>query len=71
MYGHVIHINQYPSFSHFLLKDSIHHGLKGGGGICESEEHYCGFEQPFRGEECPFPFISLFDLNIVVAPSDI
>ena len=49
VYGHIVHIDQQPSFSYFLMEDSIHHSLEHGWGICESKEHHCGFEQSFQG----------------------
>ena len=53
------------------MKDSIHHGLEGGWRVCESKEHHCGFEQSFGGKKRSFPFVSFFDPNVIVSPSDV
>ncbi len=40
----IIHVDGEPSLCHFGVEDGVHHHLKGGWGVCESEEHYCWFE---------------------------
>jgi len=45
--------------------------LKGGGGVSKSKEHHLRFEQASAGGECGLPFISSFDANVVVTPSDV
>src|SRR5712675_1706828 len=54
---------------HFLLKDGVHHHLKGGWGVGQSKEHDRWFEQPFVSDEGCFPLVSLSDTNIIVSPS--
>jgi hypothetical protein len=69
--GNVIHIYREPPLSHLFLEDSVHHHLECGRGVGEAKEHYCGFKEPFWGEEGSFPFISWFNPDIVVPPADI
>ena len=45
VYGDVVHVYRQPSLSHFRSEDFIHHCLKRCRGICESKEHYKGFEE--------------------------
>jgi len=49
----------------------IHHGLERGRAIGETEKHDKGFKQSFVGNEGSFPFITFFDLDIIVPPSNI
>jgi len=44
---------------------------EGCGGVGHSEEHDCGFIEPFVGDECGLPFITPFNTNIVVPPADV
>src|SRR5258707_14775732 len=67
--GEVVHVNRHPSLSDFSTEDHIHHHLKGGGGVGQPEEHDRRFEEPFWGEERHFPFVPLFDVNVVVSPT--
>ena len=71
MNEHVVHVYGEPPFSQFILEDGVHHGLKGRGGVGESKEHYIWFEQSLVGDEGCFPLVSIFDVDIVVPPSDI
>jgi hypothetical protein len=45
--------------------------LEGGWGVGESEEHNGWFKQAFVGDEGCLPFVSFFDANVVVAPTDV
>jgi hypothetical protein len=67
----IIHVYREPSLGHFLTKDRVHHHLEGGRRIGETEEHDHVFKEPFWGEKGSFPFICLFNLNVVVSPSDV
>ena len=67
--GKIVHIDRHPSLGDFSAEDHIHHHLKGGRGIGQSKEHDCRFEEPFWGKERRFPFVSLFDTDIVVSPT--
>jgi hypothetical protein len=53
------------------MKYIIHHGLESSWGIGETEEHDKGFKKSTIGAKSGFVFISFFDPNIVVAPSNI
>src|SRR5216684_5133276 len=67
--GEVVHIDGHPPLSDFSVEDHIHHHLEGSGGIGQPKEHDRWFEESFWGEERRFPFVPLFDANIVVPPS--
>jgi hypothetical protein len=43
--------------------------LKGGWRVCEAKKHYHWLEQSFWHKEGCFPFISFFDVDVVVPPS--
>ena len=67
----VVHVaDEFPTADE-VLEDVIHHGLECCGGVTQAEEHYLGFIQPTVGGEGGFPFITLFDLNIVEAPVEV
>ena len=40
----VIHIDDKPSFSDYIVEGVIHELLEGGGGVSETKEHNCGFK---------------------------
>jgi hypothetical protein len=65
----IVHIDDYPSVPDFLLKYGVHHGLEGGGGVGETEEHYGRFKESFVGDESCFPLVSVFDPYVVISPS--
>ena len=67
----VVHVNDKPSFRNHIAKQIVHKMLKSGWGVSKAKEHYCGFKEPFVGDEGSFPLISIFDLDIIVSPSDI
>src|SRR6267142_185202 len=69
MYRHIVHIDREPLFGDLWGENRIHHGLKGCGGIRETKEHDCWFKQAFICHERRFPFVSLFNADIVVPPS--
>ncbi|KAF9796683.1 hypothetical protein IEO21_10969 [Rhodonia placenta] len=54
-----------------IMKDVIHHGLEGCGGVGEAEEHHQGFVQSPVSYEGRLPFIAGFDPDVIVSPSDI
>src|SRR5258708_4116129 len=68
MDGEVVHVNGHPPLSDFSTEDHIHHHLEGSGGVGQPEEHDRRFEEAFWGKERRFPFVSLFDADIVVSP---
>ena len=71
MYSQVVHIDLEPSLGDHVGEDVIHECLKGWRGITEAKEHYGGFVESERGDECSLPLVFLPDANIVVAPPDI
>ena len=52
-----------------VSEDVVHYRLEGCGQVCQSKEHDCWFEQSSIHLECRFPFVSLFDSDVVVSPS--
>ena len=71
MDGNVVHVYREPSLGHLPAEYRIHHHLKGGWRIGKTEEHDCGFEEPFWHEEGSFPLVPILDADVVVSPSDI
>src|SRR5258708_32774351 len=53
------------------VEDVVHHGLEGGGGVAQSEEHDKWLkESSVHGEGC-LPLISFFEVDIVEAPVEV
>ena len=71
MYPQVVHIDLEPSLSNHVSKDMIHEHLKSWGSITEAKEHYSGFKEAERSDECHFPLVFFPNVNIVIAPSNI
>src|SRR5260370_28159135 len=69
MDGQVVHINGHPSLCDLSMEDHVHHHLKGGWRVGESEEHNCRFEESLGSKECCFPFVSFSNVDIVVSLS--
>ncbi|SRR5258707_11987019 len=69
MDGKIVHVDGHPPLSNFSAEDHVHHHLEGGRGIGQPKEHDHRFEESFWGKECHFPFVSLFDTDIVVSPT--
>ena len=69
--GQVVHINDKPPFSDVVGEIEVHKHLKRWWGATKSEEHYCWFEQSKRRDEGGFPFVSLFDSNVIIPPSHV
>ncbi|KAF9795956.1 hypothetical protein IEO21_11043 [Rhodonia placenta] len=53
------------------MEDVIHHRLEGRGGIGEAEEHHQGFVQSSVSYKGRLPFVTGFDPDVVVSPSNI
>ena len=51
-----------------VSEDVVHYRLERRGRVCQSKEHDCWFEQSLVHSESHFPFISLFDSDVVVSP---
>ncbi|KAF9799457.1 hypothetical protein IEO21_10567 [Rhodonia placenta] len=54
-----------------IMEDVIHHRLEGRGGIGEAEEHHQGFVQSPVSYKGRLPFVTGFDPDVVISPSDI
>ena len=70
-YKDMVHVDNESSFSNHISEGGVHEGLEHGRGVTLSKEHYQGFIEAIRSDKCCLPFISLFDLNVVVSPSDV
>jgi len=67
----VIHIDDKPSFSNHVSEGIVHKSSEGGGGVGEAEEHNGRFKEAFVGNKGGLPLMSIFDADVVVAPSDV
>src|SRR5260370_38784672 len=67
MDGQVVHINGHPSLCDLSMEDHVHHHLKGGWRVGESEEHNWRFEESLGSKKCCFPFVSFSNVDIVVS----
>ena len=52
-------------------EDVIHHILKGGGSVVETEGHNTPLETTHGGVEGGFPFVSVLDADVVVTGSNV
>src|SRR5882762_7846780 len=68
---YVIQIDADYTFRDQVLEYLIHHVLKGGRTIGETEEHNQGFEKSSVCAEGGLPLITFVDADIVVPPLDI
>jgi hypothetical protein len=74
VFGHddnVVHVDFNPTLGNLFLEDVIHHCLERGRWVHQSKEYHGWFEEAFTGLEGGFLFISWFDGNIVIFPSNI
>jgi hypothetical protein len=67
----IIHIYVKPSFIDLLSEDIVHHGLECGWWIAKTKEHDQWFKTTAISDEGGFPFVALFDPNIIVSPMDV
>jgi len=67
----VVHVDDKPSFRDHISEGVVHESLEGGRGVGETKEHDSGFEEAFMGDEGGLPLVSVFDADVVVAPSNI
>ena len=67
----VIEVNDKVTLVDKVLEDMGHKGLKCGRGIAKAEGHDEGFEETELAFEGGFPFITLFDVDVIVTPMDI
>jgi hypothetical protein len=49
----------------------VHHHLEGGWQIGKTEKHDSWLKEPFWSKEGCFPFITIFNMYIIVSPSDV
>ena len=68
MYPQVVHVDLEPSFCNHIGENMVHECLECGRGVAEPEEHYSGFKEAKRSDECCFPLVVLSDANVVVSP---
>ena len=66
MYPQVIHIDFEPSLGDHVSEDMVHERLKSQRGITEAKEHYGGFKETERSDECRFPLVFLPNANVVI-----
>ena len=71
MYPQVVHIDLEPLLGDHISEDVIHECLKSRRSITEAKEHYSGFKEAERSDECCFPLVFFPNANIVIAPSNI
>ena len=67
----VIHVDDEPSFCDHVSEGVVHESLKSGRGVGEAKEHNSGFKETFMGDKGGFPLVSIFDVDVVVAPLNI
>ena len=67
----VIHIDDKPSFHDHISGQVIHESLEYGRGVAETKEHDGRFEKSLVSDEGSLPLMAIFDVNIVVPPSNI
>jgi len=71
MDGYVIHVNHYTPFVDEVAEYCIHHGLEGGGGVGQAEEHNCGFVKSFVSDEGRLPAVFRLDEYFVIPPFNV
>jgi len=54
-----------------VLKDLIHHCLKGRRTVCKAKEHHQWFKHPTTCLKCSLPFITFLHSHILIPPSHI
>ena len=67
----VIEIDRNLSFCNEISEDIVHYILEGGRGVGEPEKHDPRFVQASIGHKRGFPFVSCFDPDVVVTPTDV
>ena len=71
MYPQVVHIDLEPSLGNHVCENMIHERLKSQRSITETKEHYGGFEEAERSDECCFPLVFLSNVNVVISPLNV
>ena len=67
----VIHVDDEPSFSDHVSEGVICESLKRGGGVVETKEHNHWFKESLVCDEGGLPLMAIFDMNVVVPPTNI
>ena len=67
----VIHIDDEPSLSDHILEGVVHESLECSGGVAKTEEHDRRFKEPFVGDKGRLPLVTIFDVDVVVSPTNI
>jgi hypothetical protein len=67
-YEDIVEVDTNYAFHNEILKDGIHHGLKGRGGVCESEKHHQRLEEALVRTKCCLPLIALLHAHIGIPP---
>ena len=67
----VIHVYLDYSFVDQFPEKVVHHSLKGGRGVAESEEHDCWFEESVAADESGFVTVFAGNADIVESPPDV
>ena len=67
----VVHVDNQPSFSDHVSERVIHELLECSGRVAKTKEHDGGFEESFVSDECCLPLVAIFDVDIVVSPSNV
>ena len=67
----VVHIDDQPSFCNHVPEGVVHKLLECGWGVGKPKEHDCWFKKAFMGDKGGFPLVTIFDVDIVITPSDV
>jgi len=70
-YKKIIHIDDEPSFGNHVSKRVIHESLESGEGVHKAKEHDCRFKKALMSDENGLPLMAIFDVHIVVAPTNV
>ena len=67
----VIHVDDEPSFGDHISEGVVHELLERGRGVAKAKEHDGWFKESFVGDEGRLPLVTIFDVDVVVPPSNI
>jgi len=68
---YIIHVYRNDAVSYNVSENLVHHSLKSGRAVHQTEVHYQQLEQALIGAECRLPLIAFMNANIVVAPANV
>ena len=66
-----MYVDDKPPFSDHVMERVIHESLEGSGKVGKTEEHNCGFKQPFMGDKGCLPLVTILYSYVVVPPLNI